>query len=1148
VNTRELYENLSSRGVKLSIRGDLLVFSAPKGTMTQEMLGTLRKHKTGLIELIKAELKSNEVAVKLYPASYGQEALWLIHQGNPRSASYHAAAALRILSPVNVAALTAALNKLLVRHDSLRTTFTQLDSQLQCRVKSYDPADFKVIDATALSEDAVRGEVEAEYALPFDLEAGPLFRTRLFVQSPEQSILLLTLHHIIFDATSLWILQSELQTLYTAEINSETALLPAHSASFADFVEWQRELLSSEAGKEQAAYWDKALQGKPVPGELPWNFPRPQTGERNAASHCCAMDESLGLGLRQLSKRLAATPFATSLALFQLVVNRTSGQSDFVVGTTTNGRTQPQFENGIGYFVNVLPIRGSFVAGMKFSDLVSQVKDRMFGALEASDLPFPLIVKQLNPVRTSNAAPLCRMVFGLQKPHAFAEISSLMSGVASAIKWGSLVAQAYPLRQQEGQFDLTMELYEGTNSFSCVLKYDRNLLSDDAARRFTSHYFNMLRAVIDNPHNDLNAYVFTSPEERQQLLQWSRNDAVDSQTGSGGSPAPGRLPDSLPDTLVSLWNKSVRDYSESTALQFRSDSWTYAELDQWSDAVANYFISAGVKPGMPILCCFPRSPLSSVCLLAVAKCGAVYVPVASDSPQSRITKISNECNPRLVVTHRDPSEFEVGENKVIRIVSPDTLAEQEFDKQCDLLLKETQSQLTDSSPAYIIYTSGSSGIPKGVEVSHQAISQHARAMAEVYLMKSTDRVLQFCDLTFDPSLEQFFTAWSCGAAVIMRCEIMYTGDGFWREVKEKNVTVANLPPSFFSECSAYIDNTHQLRLVIVGGDAFPVSSLAKWKSTGIRLLNAYGPTEAVVTATVHEVVDYSAQQVPIGRPKPGSRAYVITPNGQLAPIGTHGELVLGGPMLATRYFDEKCSENQRFETVNITENSPERIYRTGDLARWNDKGELEFLGRLDRQIKIRGYRVEPGEVEAALLRFPGILSAVVRLDVDDQHSFLAGYLRTQHNLEPSRSELLSHLKQSLPNYMVPERFAVVESWPLNAAGKVDFSSLPFIPRIEDNLERHHAPPRNALERAIASVWSEVLEVDKVGIYDDFYELGGGSLQSLRIISRLRQKGVSLHDINAEMSPHLLFQYVTISELSTHLQLSHPTVDSLSNVS
>ena len=1144
MNTRELYEDLTSRGVKLSIQGDLLVFSASKGTMTQEMLGTLRKHKLGLIELIKAEMKSNEVAVKLHPASFGQEALWLIHQGRPRSASYHAAAALRILSPVNIPALNAALNKLIVRHDSLRTMFTQVDSELQCRVKSFEQADFKVIDAAALSDEAVHAEVEAEYAAPFDLEAGPLFRTRLFVQSPERSVLLLTLHHIIFDATSLWILQSELQALYTAEINGDTALLPASTASFSNFVEWQRELLASEAGKEQAAYWDKALQGKPVPGELPWSFPRPQNGDRNAASFCCAMEESLGVGLRQLSKSLAATPFAVSMALFQLVVHRTSGQSDFVVGTTTNGRTQPQFENGIGYFVNVLPIRGSFVEGMKFSDLVSQVKERMFGALEASDLPFPLIVKQLNPVRTANAAPLCRVVFGLQKPHAFAEISALMSGNAPAIKWGSLVAQAYPLRQQEGQFDLTMELYEGTDSFNCVLKYDRNLLSDEAAKRFTSHYFNLLRAVIDNPYSDLSSYPLTSLEEQQQLLQWSRGDAIDHLSVNACSSSE----DALPDTLVTLWKKSVERYGDSISLHFRSETWTYTDLDKWSDSVASYFMNAGIKPGMPLLFGFPRSPLSAVCLLAAAKCGAVYVPIASDSPQSRITKIVNECKPHLVVTHRDPSQFEIGPKEVIRIVSPDTLAEGAFDAPCDALSDQAASQPSETSAAYIIYTSGSSGIPKGVEVSHQAIAQHARAMADVYAMKSTDRVLQFCDLTFDPSLEQFFTAWSCGAAVIMRCETMYTGDGFWREVEDKSITVANLPPSFFTECSDYIGETHHLRLVIVGGDAFPVASLEKWKSSGIRLLNAYGPTEAVVTATVHEVADHSALQVPIGRPKPGSRAYVIASNGHLAPIGTHGELVLGGPMLATRYFDEACAENQRFEMLNITEHAPERVYRTGDLARWNDKGNIEFLGRLDRQIKIRGYRVEPGEVEAALLRFPGVSSAVVRLDSDDQHSFLAGYLRTQNNAEPSRAELFSHLKQLLPSYMVPERFAVVETWPLNAAGKVDFSKLPFIPRIDETVERNHTPPRNALERAIASVWSEVLEVDQVGIYDDFYELGGGSLQSLRIISRLRQKGVSLHDTNAEMSPHLLFQYVTISELSSHLQLSHPSVDSLSNVS
>lgn len=1154
MTAEKVYQDLIARGVKLSIQGELLTFSAPKGTLNAELLGLLKKHKPALIEIVKTYQSAATSQTKSYLASYGQEALWLVHQTQPKSASYHTAAALRITSPIDVDAMQRALNKLVGRHESLRSTFEQRELQLYIRVKDSPVADFRVIDVAGQDEQQIHQAIVSEYAEPFDLAKGPLFRTRLFTERADRHVILLTLHHIIFDASSLWLLQSELQTLYAAEASGVSGLLPSLDATYEDFAKWQRELPDSDLGKRQWEYWKKELDGDPVPAELPWTSQRPKSGERKAATYSCHLDQELGVGLRILAKKLSATPFATAMSVFQALVYRHSHQKDFIVGTTTNGRTQPQFNSGIGYYVNVLPVRSSFDRPIKFSDLVQQTKQRLLDAMQASDFPFPLLVKRLNPVRTSNAAPLCRMVFGLQNPHAFSEVSQLFDCAEESINWGGLKAQSYKLNQQEGQFDLTMELYQSTHSFTCVFKYDENLLSKDAAKRFTGHYLKLLESIIADPCKEIDQYPITSELEIEQLLGWSAGPDLDNPVSENVS-VPGNL--GANHRYDFLWNESVAKYCGQLALIFQKQSWTYEQLDAYSDLVADYYRDSGVTPGDVVVVSIPRQPLVPVCMLAALKCGAAYVPVSPDSPEPRFIQIVSECKPKIVVTLRNPDDI-TGKIPPIAttFVEPCQLDQSVLAKRQkesaggnqespnseptqteSRALNKSSMDFDPESTAYIIYTSGSSGVPKGVAVSHAAITRHVRSMANVYEMQSDDRVLQFCDLTFDPSLEQFLTPWSLGASVVMRPETMYTGDGFWREIQQQNITIANVPPSFFSECSHYLENTGSLRLVIVGGDVFPVSTLPKWKSTGVRLLNAYGPTEAVITATTKEMIDFDpSQRLTIGVPKPGSTAYVLTSNSQLSPIGVPGELVLGGPMLATGYIGDATEVNHRFQSVSIEGKQEERIYRTGDLARWTDDGEIEFLGRLDRQIKIRGFRVEPGEVESALLQFSGIKDAFVRLAKDSQHPYLAAYLILDEDCQIDHDRLVQHLKSILPIYMVPERIATLEYWPLNDAGKIAVERLPQIAKPDFDSAHQFVPPRTPLENVLAAVWREVLEVESVGIHDDFYRLGGGSLQSLRIISRLRELGVTMKDESTEMSPHLLFQYVTIAELSGLLVL------------
>lgn len=1134
----ELYESLIQRGVQFTIKGEHLTFAAPQGSLTPDLISSMKRNKEGLLQCVRTSLQDlhdSKDGDSSYPASFGQESLWLLHQANPQSPAYNTAAAIRILSPISVDALQRAVALLLVRHEVLQTRFSQGKQSVVADVDPQAKPDFAVVDASGWDETYLAVQIKQAYEVPFDLRHGPLLRTRLFTIAPDHHVILLTLHHIIFDATSLWILQSELQRLYLAEIGETAELLPALTSTYRDFVSWQRSFPDSDDGNRQWEYWQSRLAGEPCPAELPWTHKRPRDGHRHCATITRSLDEPVVNAFRALAKRLGTTPFATAMSIFQTLVHRYSGLDDFVIGTTSNGRTQSRFAGGIGYYVNVLPIRSQVDGSQTFADLVAQTKRNVLEATQAGDFPFSQLVKRLNPMRDATAAPLCRMVFGWQKSHAFSEVAHLLDANGETVAWGGMRAQSFPLKQQEGQFDLTFEVHEGAKSLGCVLKYDRNLLSDTAAERLLQHYIQLLQKIVADPTLPIESYQFVDPAEKSELLSQSQGEA---------------LPPVVSQRFDTIWHQSVKSHSDSTALIFEDSSWSYATLDRMATEMARRFVAAGVQPGDRVVLNTNRSPVAPVCLLAALKCGAAYIPTAFDSPVERLVKILDECGPSLLITCEERVEqIRALSHNGFVVMSSAELDPRNPDSPIHAAGTSSSIELPaiefdPSTAAYIIYTSGSTGTPKGVVISHAAIATHVASIAKVYEMQPSDRVLQFCDLTFDPSLEQFLTPWSLGGSVVMRPDTMYSASGFWRRVQEDQITIANLPPSFMAEAIRSVDNVGSLRLMIVGGDVFPSQHLDQWLSKGVRTINAYGPTETVITATTHDVAVTSPTvggAIPIGRPKPGSVAYVLDRCGNLCPIGVAGELCLGGPMLADGYVDAKEDDVSRFTSDPFSHQSIARLYRTGDLARWNEGGELEFLGRIDRQIKVRGFRIEPGEIEHAIASLPGVDQALVRLCTNEADPFLVAYVILDSQSQVTTESITRQLRSRLPIYMIPERLSIVDQWPLKPSGKVDLERLPIPPR--RYVASCHTPPQNRLQQLIAQAWCEVLEIKSVGIDDDFLEIGGGSLQSLRIISRLGELGVVAKDTDVELSPQLMFQYTTIRDLSDLLDLAVQNGDS-----
>ncbi|HBJ36748.1 MAG TPA: hypothetical protein DDZ51_18730, partial [Planctomycetaceae bacterium] len=699
----ELYALLVQRGVQFTIKGEHLTFAAPQGSLTPDLIALMKRNKQGLLNcVLAATLETGETdkpdSNTTYPASFGQESLWLLHQANPSSPAYNTAAAIRIVSPISVDALRSAVSLLLVRHEVLRTHFTQTHQGVIAEVNPESKPDFSVIDAAGWDEARLADEIKRDYEAPFDLRHGPLFRTRLFTISPDHHVILLTLHHIIFDATSLWILQSELQRLYQAEIGQTAELLPSLLSTYRDFVQWQRAFVDSEDGNCQWEYWQSRLAGEPCPAELPWTYKRPRGGQRNCATINRSVDESCANGFRAVAKRLGTTPFATALSIFQTLVHRYSGLDDFVIGTTSSGRNQSRFAGGIGYYVNVLPIRSHVESSQTFADLVGQTKRNVLEATQAGDFPFSQLVQRLNPIRDATAAPLCRMVFGWQKSHAFSEVAHLLDASGETVSWGSMRAQSYPLKQQEGQFDLTFEVHEGAKSLGCVVKYDRNLMSDAAADRLLNHYIELMKAVVADPTLLIDQYNFIDSIENDELISCSHGD---------------ELPVVTSKRMDDIWQASVDAYPQATALIFEDQSWTYSSLDQMATEMARRFVAAGVHPGDRIVINTHRCPVVPICLLAALKCGAAYIPTAFDSPDERLLKILDECQPSLLVTAEervDPIRA-MSRNGFV-VISSDELDPRNKQSALQAIRDSTDAEFPridfdSSTAAYIIYTSGS---------------------------------------------------------------------------------------------------------------------------------------------------------------------------------------------------------------------------------------------------------------------------------------------------------------------------------------------------------------------------------------------------------------------------------------------------------
>jgi len=1111
------------------------------------------------------------------PLSFAQQRLWFLDQLQPDNPSYNVPAAVRLSGRLDISALRRSLALVVARHEALRTTFRLIDGQPVQHIAPALTLALPLVDLQLLSEAVAaattRTLATAEARSPFDLAHGPLLRTTLLRLRPDQHVLLLTMHHIVSDGWSMGVLVRELTSAYLAYVRGQPATLPALPIQYSDYAAWQRQWLHGEGdhtgaegdhtgsplqygqgdhtGAEgdhtgsplqtQLAYWTAQLQGAPALLNLPADFPRSARRSFRGARQTFALAPELVAQLHRLSQRAGATLFMTLLAGFALLLARYSGQDDSVIGTPIAGRTRAETERLIGFFVNTLALRIDLAGNPPFVELLARVRAVALDAYAHQDLPFERLVEALQPSRSLSHNPLFQAMF------------SFGTTPLPSAEGSELTAEGLDVHSGTTKFDLTLNLDSARPDLAGWLEYSTELFEDATITRMLAQFQTLLAGIAAAPDQPLAALPLATPAEQQALV------------ALGMAPAP------LTRACIhSLFAEQAARTPDAVALAAPDGQLSYGALDARANQLAHILQTCGIGPETIVGVFLERTLDLVVALLGILKAGGAYLPLDRTAPLERRAFVLQDARAALLITRcslQDECPAELTPVLLLdELTAPPMPEDKETGRHGDKEIAQLPVSLSPglgavgpTNPAYLIYTSGSTGQPKGVLVTHYGLGNMVAAQIRAFGVRPGSRVLQFASVSFDASISEMFMALLAGATLhLEQRDALLPGPALLEYLDRHMITTVTLSPSIL----AALPNTAlpTLHTIIAAGEDCPAEQVARW-SAGRRFFNAYGPTETTVCATIAECG--AGRHPAIGRPLPNVEVYVLDQLLRPAPIGVPGELFIGGAGLARGYFARPDLTAERFVPnpfadfgfwildfgLNPIQNPKSkiqngtRLYKTGDRARWLASGELEYLGRLDQQIKLRGYRVELGEIAAVLRSHPGVQDAVAAVwEEPPGDARLVAYVVPQDADKETRrhgdteteapAELRGWLTARLPAYMVPAQIVWLDALPLTSGGKLDRRALPAADD-RPTLEQAYVAPRSALEEILATLWAEVLGVARVGIHDNFFELGGHSLLVTQLISRIRAT------FAVDLPVQELFTANTVARLAEAMQSYEP---------
>ena len=1068
-----------------------------------------------LQEAARSEVPHIEPVARDQPLalSFAQQRLWFLSQMEGASEAYNVARGLRISGPLDSVALHRALDALIARHEALRTSFVAVDGLPVLHIAS-PGIEFALrrhdLRGQADADGELQRLVETEAIASFDLEAGPLMRGRLIRVGQDEHLLLLTMHHIVSDAWSKEVLARDLAALYRASVLGQDQQLPALQIQYADFAAWQRRWLRDGVLQAQTGYWQQTLAGAPALIELPTDRVRPQRQDYSGALVEFSFDAALSAGLRALGQRHGSTLFMTLMAAWAAVLLRLSGQNEVVIGTPVANRRHLELEPLIGFFVNTLALRLDSAASANVKEWLEHVKTQVIGAQQHQDLPFEQVVELLRPLRSMAHSPLFQVMFVWE------------GQVAPLPEWPGLAVEEFAIPQTTAKFDLTLFLRERQGQICGSMEFATALFDRETIARHIEYLRCIATAMLADERQSIERLNILPEAERHKLLvQWNDTKL--------------EFPDQR--GVHELFEAQVERDPNAVAVRQGGQGISYSELNVRANRLAHHLRGLGVGHGDFVAVVLERSVQLIVAQLAILKCGAAYVPLDASAPAQRLVFMLKDCRCRVWVTGAAPS-----------VLAPGDIARVDVEQAWPAghAVHNLALQVGSDAPAYAMYTSGSTGEPKGVVIPHRAIARlvfnngYAR-------FEATDRVAFAANPAFDAStLEVWAPLLNGGCVVVIEAETLLAPDRFSQSLLAEQVDFLWLTVGLFNQ---YADDLTEvlprLRYLIVGGDVLDPQVIDRVLRKGgpQHLLNGYGPTETTTFATTFEIAAAAngLRNIPIGRPIANTRVYILDRWRQPVPTGATGELYISGAGLATGYLNRPDLSAERFVLDPFGDAANARMYRTGDLARYRVDGNIEFLGRNDTQVKLRGFRIELGEIEAKLGACEGVHEAVVlaREDIPGDKRLIAYYtikgkadkLDQGRGPEPRDAEALrTQLTAQLPDYMVPTAFVRLPALPLTPNGKVDRRALPA-PDVKAFATKEFEPPTGEIETVLARIWSDVLSIATIGRHDNFFELGGHSLKATQVVSRLRR------DLGVVQPVRAVFEQPTLAGLATLLRIA-----------
>lgn len=1046
------------------------------------------------------------------PLSFAQQRLWLLQQIDRLNSAYNEHGAIQLKGELNITALERSLNAIVQRHESLRTNFKIIEGQPLQIISPYLNIKLPIVNLCELSEAEQKTKIQhlitEQSQSPFDLMQEPLFRWKLLQLGQQNYVLLVTIHHIIYDGWSYGLLMRELAAFYEAFSNNKPSPLSELPIQYADFALWQQQWLKGESLDAQLAYWKQQLGNSPPVLQLPADFPRPAVQTFRGARISFSINPELTKAIKELSQQEDATLFITLLAAFKILLYRYTGIEDMAIGSPIANRNRPEIEGLIGCFVNTLVLRSDLSGNPTFRELLSRIRQVCLGAYARSDLPFEKLVEVLQPQRSLSYTPLFQVMFALQNtPMSVLELSGL-----TVSNWESHNGTA--------KFDLSLYIEEKLGEILGTLEYNTDLFEPATIARMVGHWQELLAGIITNPQQHIAELPLLTSAEKQQLWEWNCTQA--------------NFPKDA--CIHQLFEAQVERTPDAIAVIFEDQNLTYRELNQQANQLAHYLRELGVRSEVLVGICLERSIETIVAILGILKAGGAYVPLDPDYPQERLDYMISDAQLSILLTRKAlvkelPFFSYIQSKQIITNVIY-------FDCESNQIERHSTAnpvhQITSDNLAYVLYTSGSTGTPKGVLGRHRSAVN--RLVWNPYPFEKGEICCQKTSLNFVDSIWEIFAPLLHGLpTVIIANKIVKDPVQLVKTLSQKQVTRLVLVPSL-------------LRVIL---DTFPdlptrLPKLKYWVSSGETLsaelcqrfrkimpqsilINLYGSSEVSADVTWYDTSkSQNLSSIPIGRPISNMQVYILDAKLQPVPIGIPGEICIGGEGIARGYLNRPELTNEKFIPHPFSSEPDAYLYRSGDIGRYRSNGEIEYLGRSDRQIKLRGFRIELGEIEAVINQHPAVKQAVVLAREDEpDNKRLVAYIVSEIVADNLTSELRSFLIEKLPDYMMPSAFVQLDILPLTPNGKIDYFALP-LPENRHQLKQDYVIPQTEVEQLIAGVWQDILQLEKVGINDNFFELGGHSLLLVKIQAKLNEI------LARELSVIDLFQYPTIHKLAEYL--------------